>query len=314
MVTVMKLFGLIVALLLMPLETLAQVRPPIIDMHLHSYPIGSFWPKGAPNPATGQSSPETAEALLRETLAALERYNIVRAVTSGCPFDLVLRWKEADPDRIIASPYIGGSRGCWPDIDTLREAHRAGLLGALGELGLQYQGLTLSSPEAEPYLALAEKLDVPVAVHVGPSPPGATYTCCPKFRAALANPLLIEEALAKHPGLRVYIMHAGYPYVEETIALLHAHPQVYADVGIINWVLPPEEFQHYLHRLVRAGFHKRLMFGSDQMIWPDAIGKAIENVESAAFLTEAQKRDIFYNNAARFLRLSEEEIARHHGN
>jgi hypothetical protein len=29
-------------------------------------------------------------------------------------------------------------------------------------------------------------------------------------------------------------------------------------------------------------------------------------------LTPAQKRDIFYNNAARFLRLSKEEIARHH--
>jgi hypothetical protein len=31
----------------------------------------------------------------------------------------------------------------------------------------------------------------------------------------------------------------------------------------------------------------------------------IEAVESADFLSEAQKRDIFYNNAARFLRLNE---------
>jgi predicted TIM-barrel fold metal-dependent hydrolase len=28
--------------------------------------------------------------------------------------------------------------------------------------------------------------------------------------------------------------------------------------------------------------------------------------------TEVQKRDILYNNAARFLRLSDEEIAKHH--
>jgi uncharacterized protein len=47
--------------------------------------------------------------------------------------------------------------------------------------------------------------------------------------------------------------------------------------------------------------------------WPDAIGGAIEGIESADFLTEEQKRNIFYNNAARFLRFSEEEIARHHG-
>ena len=45
------------------------------------------------------------------------------------------------------------------------------------------------------------------------------------------------------------------------------------------------------------------MFGTDQMQWPDAIGMAIEVIESAKSLTEEQRRDIFYNNAARFLRL-----------
>ena len=55
---------------------------------------------------------------------------------------------------------------------------------------------------------------------------------------------------------------------------------------------------------VDAGFGKQIMFGSDQMLWPDVIGQAIEAIETADFLTEEQKRDIFYNNAARFLRLS----------
>ncbi len=55
------------------------------------------------------------------------------------------------------------------------------------------------------------------------------------------------------------------------------------------------------------------MWGSDQMVWPRAIDVAIEALESAPFLSAEQKRDIFYNNAARFLRLSEEEIAKHHG-
>ncbi len=60
------------------------------------------------------------------------------------------------------------------------------------------------------------------------------------------------------------------------------------------------------------GIDKRIMFGSDQMVWPEAISMAIESIETADFLNEEQKRDIFYNNAARFLRLSEEDIARHH--
>jgi hypothetical protein len=72
-------------------------------------------------------------------------------------------------------------------------------------------------------------------------------------------------------------------------------------------------FHRYLRSLVEAGLAKRLMFGSDQMTWPETIGLAIEAIESADFLTPEQRRDIFYNNAARFLRLSEQEIARHHG-
>jgi hypothetical protein len=38
----------------------------------------------------------------------------------------------------------------------------------------------------------------------------------------------------------------------------------------------------------------------------------LASVESIPFLTAAQKRDILYNNAARFLRLPPDEIARHH--
>jgi predicted TIM-barrel fold metal-dependent hydrolase len=47
------------------------------------------------------------------------------------------------------------------------------------------------------------------------------------------------------------------------------------------------------------------MFGSDQMAWPDAIGLAIEGVDSAPFLAPEQKRAIFYENAVAFFRLKE---------
>jgi predicted TIM-barrel fold metal-dependent hydrolase len=72
-------------------------------------------------------------------------------------------------------------------------------------------------------------------------------------------------------------------------------------------VIPRAAFYDYLKALVRAGLGKRLMFGSDQMVWPEKIGTAVEAIEQAPFLTEEQKRDIFYNNAARFLRLEDAE-------
>jgi hypothetical protein len=68
-------------------------------------------------------------------------------------------------------------------------------------------------------------------------------------------------------------------------------------------VIPRAAFYDYLEAFVRAGLGKRLMFGSDQMVWPEKISSAVEAIEEAPFLTDEQKRDIFYNNAKRFLRL-----------
>ncbi|HEX6741450.1 MAG TPA: amidohydrolase family protein, partial [Sphingomicrobium sp.] len=153
--------------------------------------------------------------------------------------------------------------------------------------------------------ALAEELDIPVAIHVGPGPPGVPYFGSPKYRMALSNPLALEDVLLRHPKMRLYVMHAGWPMGDEMVGLMFTHPQVYVDVAVIDFAWPRAEFHAYLKRLVDAGMGKRIMFGSDQMVWPEAMDIAIANIEAATFLSPEQKRDIFYNNAARFLRLNE---------
>jgi uncharacterized protein len=107
-------------------------------------------------------------------------------------------------------------------------------------------------------------------------------------------------------------MHTGYPFIDDLRALLFTHPQVYVDISSIVYTEPRVAFYRWLQELVEAGYADRIMFGSDQMIWPGIIEPSIEAIERAPFLSQAQKRDIFYNNAARFLRLSKEEIKRHH--
>jgi predicted TIM-barrel fold metal-dependent hydrolase len=281
-------------------------RLPIIDMHLHAFQMEDG--QGPPtNPVTKKSSAARTTAELREaSLAALKRYNIVKAVTSG-PLETVTAWREVAPDRVIPAVYVG-TDDPFPEISKLRADIQAGRVKVLGELGLQYMGLSPTDPQLEPYFALAEELDIPVGIHTGLAARGTPYDpCCPKFRVTLGNPILLEEVLIRHPKLRVYLMHAGGPFLQETKAIMALYPQVYADLGVIDWIIPRDEFHHALQTLVRAGFGKRLMFGSDQMVWPEAIGMAIEGIESAAFLTDEQKRDIFYNNAARFLRIEKAE-------
>lgn len=285
-------------------QTSTKSVGPIIDVHVHSYTDADpRFAMKAPNPATGAPlSVANAAEHRRATLDALRRHGVVHALVSNGddPLESVQAFANDAPGLVM--PAAGFDR---PTVDAswIRAQHKAGKLKVIGEIGAQYSGLTLNDPLFEPILAVAEELDIPIGVHTGLGPPGSTTRCCPKMRAALGNPALIEEVLVRHPKLRIYIMHAGWPYLQETKALMYLHPQLHADLSVINWILPREEFHAYLQALMRSGLGKRLMFGSDQMVWPDAIGLAIQGIDSAPFLSHDEKRDIFYGNAARFLRL-----------
>jgi uncharacterized protein len=45
------------------------------------------------------------------------------------------------------------------------------------------------------------------------------------------------------------------------------------------------------------------MFGTDQLLSPKRMAYSISVIQNTDYLTTEQKRDILYNNAARFLRL-----------
>jgi uncharacterized protein len=336
----MKTPTLCLLLTLLAVPVSAQDRLPILDMHLHAVPADHVGPPPRamctpmPTPAWDPSrpygelfnrlatepscpdpvwSPMTDEALMNETIEVMERLNVV-GVLSGEEPDRISTWIAAAPERFIPALVLQfGPAGADFSLDSLHRLHAAGRLAVLGEVINQYAGIAPDDERMEPYWAFAEAMDLPVGIHVGTGPPGAIYLGAEGYRARLHSPLTMEEVLVRHPRLRVYLAHAGYPMLDDLLALLYAHPQVYVDVGIIVFHLPRVEFYRYLRTVVEAGFGDRVMFGSDQMVWPGVIERAIAAIEEAPFLSAGQKRDILYNNAARFLRLSEEEIARHHG-
>ncbi len=245
-------------------------------------------------------SPKTDDELRDQTLAILKKRNIL-AVTSGSPA-MVETWRKASPDHIL-SAVMFGLKSDTQSIDDLCKLYAAGHLKVIGEVAIQYEGISVNDPRMEPYYQLAEELDVPIAIHMGPGPPGAPYLGMTDYRMRLSDPLALEDVLVRHPKMRVQVMHAGWPMLENMIALMYAHPQVYVDTAVIGFAIPKAEFDRYLKTLVDAGMGKRIMFGSDNMVWPQSIDVSIANIENAPYLTAAQKRDIMYNNAARFLKL-----------
>jgi len=182
--------------------------------------------------------------------------------------------------------------------DSLRALVRSGRVAVFGEVMSQYEGLAPADPALDWLFSLAEELDVPVGIHVA-----GVGAPVPGFRAALADPLLLEPVLIRHPRLRLWIMHAGWPFLEETVTLLRRFPEVYVDVSWINWQAPRGLFHDYLERLVTFGFGQRVMFGTDQVWWPDAVDLAVGAIHAADFLTPQERDDILYANAARFFRL-----------
>jgi hypothetical protein len=254
-----------------------------------------------PNPITKKPLTATSEkAHMLETVREMKKYNIVKGMVSNF-YDVALRWKNAYPDMFLVG--YSFEDPAQADLDFIRREHAAGRLNVIGEVAPQYEGIAPNDARLEPVFALAEELDIPVAFHIHPGPPGAVYNGSPLMRQKYNSPLLLEDVIIKHPKLRIYVMHAGFPRIDEMINMLYAYPQLYVDLGVINWTRPRKEFHYYLRRLVDAGYGERIMFGSDQMVWTDAIGMAVEGIESAEFLTPKQKRNIFYNNAVRFFRL-----------
>jgi len=256
-------------------------------------------------------SPESDEEVMNQTIEIMERRNII-GVLSGTP-ERVTEWRAASPERFLPGIgfLIGGERE-YP-VQTLRRLHEEGRLAVFAEIVNQYAGIAPDDDRMDPYWALAEELDIPVGIHIGTGPPGVIYLGSVNYRARMHSPLTLEEVLVQHPRMQVYIMHAGYPMLDDLLALMFAHPQVHVEIGVIVHIIPRPAFYRFLKGITDAGYGNRVMFGSDQMVWPGTIERGLQVIEEAPFLNDQEKRDILYNNAAKFLRFSDAEIAKHHG-
>ena len=309
-------------------SAVAQARFDVIDMHFHAdrpddegppggkacAPFTEWAPRDPGQPIDAYldwftihppcpkvlSSPTEADALRDQGIAQLKRHNVL--ALAGGNAAVVDDYRRHGDGHIL--PSIGfGSSGKLPSIETLRQLYAEGKVQALSEITTQYAGIAPDDPRMEPYFAFAEENDIPVGIHMGPGPPGTAYFATPGYRVAAGDPLRLEPVLTRHPKLRVYVAHAGWPFRDAMVAMMFAHPQLYVDVAILDWAYPEKDFYPYLKRLVDAGFEKRIMFGSDNMVWPDSIDVAIGRIRKAPFLTERQKKLILHDNAARFLRI-----------
>jgi hypothetical protein len=293
--------GIMTTLLAVPGVRAQVAKPSVFDAHVH---LAEFTEAG--NWIESQRAADSIATLL-------DGAGVRGGVASASTFDIV-DWRLA-PGLIrgIAFPCPGGrvpnggptcfgGAGDFPDLAQLRTHVQAGAIGALGEIYTQYYGIALDDPRMDPYYALAQEFDLPVLIHMWNWHRGEDLACCPDHRIAAGNPLAVEKVLTRYPRLRVVVQHAAAPFSRELIVLMLRYPNVHADVsGLVQMLtVPPLRplAEQYLTELVPV--HSRLLFGSDN---PYMIERIIDSFNQLTIFSEQQKRDVLYNNAARFFRL-----------
>jgi len=277
-----------------PSSVTARLPDRLIDMHVHAW-----------------QSPPRSDAFKQSLLDGFAAFHLERAVVSG-PAAAAVAASALAPGILLVGVADGAGSHLPPPAEFAMSVQRQ-RIAVLGELDGAWDGEPLTATRLEQYFSVAESSGTLVAVFTGVAPP-RTVDRFPHYRVQLGRPSAVEPVLARHPRLRVYLMQAGWPFLEDTIAFMHVHPDVYADIGNLsaNPAIPLDEFRAYLGALMRAGLGKRLMFGSglDVTEWAAGIGSMVKSIEDAPFLSPSDRADIFFANAARLLSLGSAGAAR----
>lgn len=299
---------------------------PIIDVHVHALKVNPGMPDMCPwfltnmpgsdpnekappflngNCTNPLKAAKTDKEFQDSLMATMKKLNMT-IVASGDPGILRAWQQSAAPGRVIPSFTISSSKEL--SVVAFTDSLSSGFYKVMGEVAPQYQGVSPSDTSLDGYFAAAEKLNIPVGIHMGTGGNGSINITNPSYRASMGNPFLLEELLARHPKLKLWVMHAGYPQMEEMIALMGANAYVYADIAGMIWSYPLAEVNEYIRRLVQAGFGKRILYGTDLLIWPGLMETSVNVIENATYLSFEQNRDILFNNAVRFFRLDENKL------
>lgn len=286
----------VLILLMTPLCAQDGIKP-IIDVHVHDFTEQTYRPmfenRGIPSPKNFTEYQEVFYAVM-------EQYNVVKAIVStiGGP-------TKVDDQAIIYPGYYANSAP--GDTTEFKKMIEAGQLKVFGEYGGIFTGTPISDPSLYPYLAICERYDIPLAVHTGGGPPVRGNT---NFRMMAGHPFYLEEVLSRYPKLRIYMMHAGGDFTDEAIAMMLQYPWLHAGLGAMLWVneYTMDHGQDFLRKAKRYGLLDRVMFGSDGGAWPLAMERSIQVLDSYDFLNEEDKRMIFYDNAVRFFKFTDEEL------
>ncbi|MFC2159808.1 amidohydrolase family protein [Actinomycetota bacterium] len=225
-----------------------------------------------------------------------KRFNVKKAICShllGIFGDL-----DAQLEEILKVQKKFGDFICWQLIYDGRQTERSLDIIEKYKQKINFIGVKIWSVGSELYLddrkyyplwEYAVSNDFAVSAHTW-----SPYTDNPK--QIYGNPLLLKNVLKDFPQLKVILVHSGgkVDFYDEVIELLKEHKTLYMDFS--GDCFYPLVFKKVLNRIGKG----RALFGTDMPMMD--IRYHISNV-IAADISDSDKEDIFYNNAARLFNI-----------
>lgn len=230
----------------------------IVDCHTHVWESIEQLGRGA-GPTQARARGETLRAGIESHRAATRPVDkaFVLAYRSyyleaDVPNDYVAAYVRQQPDRLIGFASVDPTR---PQ-DAIEELRRA--REVLGMHGLTIwpaaQDFHPAATSAMRLYPEACRLSMPIMFHTD-----VPVTSASKME--YARPVLIDEVAREFPEMRIIVAQMGYPWTEETIALLGKHANVTADIS--GLMKRPWHAYNALLSAYQAGVMDRLLFGSN---------------------------------------------------
>ncbi len=200
----------------------------------------------------------------------------------------VLQYTERYPDRFVGlagyDPYrISQSLG---EVEfAVAECGFRGVYAHVYGFDVQLQGR-----EMYPLYAKCVELNVPVYLELG-----QVMDCAP---GDCARPMELDRIACDFPELKIVAGHAGWPWIEELIAVCTKWDNVWIAVnGLMPRTLPDELLQF----MASSAGQNRCLWGTEGLPWAESL----RQVDDLPLLSREAKHKLLNENASRLFRLND---------
>jgi predicted TIM-barrel fold metal-dependent hydrolase len=235
-----------------------------------------------------------------ETVAELSGAGITRAVVHA-PLPVDVPYPVAETAALVAeAPEIlrGFARVDGQDLDRAAEEVRAGV----AELGLGgitltpfWHGISCDDPRLEPILDVAAEYAVPLWVHT-------SMNWVTHRELELEHPRHVDRLAGRRPDVTIVCGHAGWPWVQEMVAVAWRHPNVYIDYSAFrpkHLFVPGAGWEPLAYHGSR-GLREKIVYGSTWALLGRPVAELIAEARSLPW-PESTSSAWLHDNAARVL-------------